>query len=158
MRKIIDMLCHQGRKKETDGRRTECPDKMGWEEFMEKCRKAELVVKALLDVELGPLEDRDEERFHIAPLNDLDEEYMNMFANPPMDNPARQGKMSYLRSDYHNRIRTIVNALDTEGINISSYVDMVLTDHFTRYGKQIDRLLQNCYEESRKQQKQWLPS
>ena len=44
----------------------------------------------------------------------------------------------------------IVNALNIEGVNISSYVDMVLTDHLMRYESQIDHLLHNCYGKSRK--------
>ena len=92
----------------------------------------------------------DDERFHIAPLGNLDEEYMNLFSNPPMDKPARRGKSAYLRDAYHERIRQIVNALNIEGVNISSYVDMVLTDHLMRYETQIDHLLHNCYGKSRK--------
>lgn len=92
----------------------------------------------------------DDERFHIAPLGNLDEEYMNLFSNPPMDKPARRGKLTYLRDAYHERIRQIVNALNIEGVNISSYVDMVLTDHLMRYESQIDHLLHNCYGKSRK--------
>ena len=92
----------------------------------------------------------DDERFHIAPLGNLYEEYMNLFSNPPMDKPARRGKSAYLRDAYHERIRQIVNALNIEGVNISSYVDMVLTDHLMRYESQIDHLLHNCYGKSRK--------
>ena len=103
-------------------------------------------------------DDIDDERFHIAPLGNLDEEYMNLFSNPPMDKPARRGKSAYLRDAYHERIRQIVNALNVEGVNISSYVDMVLTDHLMRYEDQIDHLLKNCSNESRKKLKQWLPS
>jgi len=89
--------------------------------------------------------DIDDQRFHIAPLGNLDEEYLNLFANPPMDKPARRGKSAYLRDAYHERIRQIVNALNIEGVNISTYVDMVLTDHLMRYEEQIDHLLHNCY-------------
>ena len=103
-------------------------------------------------------DDIDDERFHIAPLGNLDEEYLNLFANPSMDKPARRGKSAYLRDAYHERIRQIVNALNIEGVNISTYVDMVLTDHLMRYETQIDHLLNNCSNESRKKQKQWLPS
>ena len=92
----------------------------------------------------------DDERFHIAPLGNLDEEYMDLFSNPPMDKPVRRGKSAYLRDPYHERIRQIVNALNIEGVNISSYVDMVLTDHLMRYESQIDHLLHNCYGKSRK--------
>ena len=91
------------------------------------------------------IDDIDNQRFHIAPLGNLDEEYLNLFSNPPMDKPARRGKSAYLRDAYHERIRLIVNALNIEGVNISTYVDMVLTDHLMRYEDQIDHLLNNCY-------------
>ena len=100
----------------------------------------------------------DDERFHLAPLGNLDEEYMNLFSNPPMDKAARRGKSAYLRDAYHDRIRSIVNALNIEDVNISSYVDMVLTDHFMRYESQIDHLLQNNFNDTRKKHGKWQPS
>ena len=100
----------------------------------------------------------DDERFHLAPLGNLDEEYINLFSNPPMDKAARRGKSAYLRDAYHDRIRSIVNALNIEDVNISSYVDMVLTDHFMRYEAQIDRLLQNSFNDTRKKHDKWQPS
>ena len=59
---------------------------------------------------------------------------------------------------YHDRIRSIVNALNIEDVNISSYVDMVLTDHFMRYEAQIDRLLQNSFNDTRIKHSKWQPS
>jgi hypothetical protein len=100
----------------------------------------------------------DDERFHLAPLGNLDEEYMNLFSNPPMDKAVRRGKSAYLRDAYHDRIRSIVNALNIEDVNISSYVDMVLTDHFMRYESQIDHLLQNSFNDTRKKHGKWQPS
>lgn len=100
----------------------------------------------------------DDERFHLAPLGNLDEEYMNLFSNPPMDKAARRGKSAYLRDAYHDRICSIVNALNIEDVNISSYVDMVLTDHFMRYESQIDRLLQNSFNDTRIKHGKWQPS
>ena len=100
----------------------------------------------------------DDERFHLAPLGNLDEEYMNLFSNPPMDKAARRGKSAYLRDAYHDRIRSIVNALNIEDVNISSYVDMVLTDHFMRYESQIDHLLQNSFNDTCIKHGKWQPS
>ena len=158
MKKFIEILCRQGKKKVPDECRTDSLDKMDWDEFIDKCHKAEHVIKAILDVELNRFEEKEEVRFRMAPLDNLDEEYMNLFSNPPMDKPARRGKSAYLRDAYHERIRRIVNALDIEGVNISSYVDIVLTDHLMRYETQIDRLLQNSFNGNRKPQKQWLAS
>ena len=112
----------------------------------------------LIDMEIPHEDEMDEARFRLAPLDNLDEEYMNLFSNPPMDKPARRGKSAYLRDAYHERIRQIVNALNIEGVNISTYVDMVLTEHLMRYETQIDNLLQNCYGKTVKKKKQWQPS
>ena len=112
----------------------------------------------LIDMQTPNEDEMDEARFCLAPLDNLDEEYMNLFSNPPMDKPARRGKSAYLRDAYHERIRQIVNALNIEGVNISTYVDMVLTDHLIRYEAQIDNLLQNCYGKTVKKKKQWQPS
>lgn len=132
---------------------------MGWREDKAKKKAAANGGKAdLVEMEIPYKDDIDETRFQMAPLDNLDEEYMNLFSNPPMDKPARRGKSAYLRDAYHERIRRIVNALNIEGVNISSYVDMVLTDHLMRYETQIDRLLQNCYHGNRNSQKQWQTS
>ena len=117
-------------------------------------------VQDLIDMEIphNAVKADDDERFHLAPLGNLDEEYMNLFSNPPMDKAARRGKSAYLRDAYHDRIRSIVNALNIEDVNISSYVDMVLTDHFMRYESQIDHLLQNSFNDTRKKHGKWQPS
>ena len=128
-------------------------------DIMAKYELTYQLVKNLLETELSHYDEQEDiDRFHMASLSDKDEEFLNLFSNPPMDCAARRCKMSYLRPEYHNRIRAIVNALNMEGVNISSYVDMVLTDHFMRFGEQIDHLIQNCYRETYRQNKQWKPS
>lgn len=132
---------------------------IGWRKDKAKKEGAANGGKAdLTSMEIPHEDEMDEARFRLAPLDNLDEEYMNLFSNPPMDKPARRGKSAYLRDAYHERIRQIVNALNIEGVNISTYVDMVLTDHLMRYEKQIDNLLQNCYGKTVKKKKQWQPS
>ena len=132
---------------------------IGWRKDKAKKEGAANVGKAdLTSMEIPNEDEIDELRFQMTPLNNLDEEYMNLFSNPPMDKPARRGKSAYLRDAYHERIRQIVNALNIEGVNISTYVDMVLTDHLMRYETQIDNLLQNCYGKTVKKKKQWQPS
>ena len=131
---------------------------IGWRKDKAKKESAANGGKAdLTGMEIPHEDEMDEARFRLAPLDNLDEEYMNLFSNPPMDKPARRGKSAYLRDAYHERIRQIVNALNIEGVNISTYVDMVLTDHLMRYETQIDHLLHNCYGKSIKK-KQWQPS
>ena len=132
---------------------------IGWRKDKAKKEGAANGGKAdLIDMEIPHEDEMGEARFRLAPLDNLDEEYMNLFSNPPMDKPARRGKSAYLRDAYHERIRQIVNALNIEGVNISTYVDMVLTDHMMRYETQIDNLLQNCYGKTIKKKKQWQPS
>ena len=132
---------------------------IGWRKDKAKKEGAANGGKAdLTSMEIPHEDEMDEARFRLAPLDNLDEEYMNLFSNPPMDKPARRGKSAYLRDAYHERIRQIVNALNIEGVNISTYVDMVLTDHLMRYEMQIDNLLQNCYGKTVKKKKQWQPS
>ncbi len=132
---------------------------IGWRKDKAKKENAANSGKAdFIDLEIPHEDEMDEARFRLAPLDNLDEEYMNLFSNPPMDKPARRGKSAYLRDAYHERIRQIVNALNIEGVNISTYVDMVLTDHLMRYETQIDTLLQNCYGKTVKKKKQWQPS
>ena len=132
---------------------------IGWRKDKAKKEGAANGGKAdLTSMEIPHGDEMDESRFRLAPLDNLDEEYMNLFSNAPMDKPARRGKSAYLRDAYHERIRQIVNALNIEGVNISTYVDMVLTDHLMRYETQIDNLLQNCYGKTVKKKKQWQPS
>ena len=73
-------------------------------------------------------------------LVDVLGDYASIFANPPKRGMSRDSKLTYIRNDYHDRISRIVNILNVEGINISSYIDMVLTDHFLRYEKPINYL------------------
>lgn len=144
MKKIFECLGITRKKKST----VTGASKLTNEDYLDMLSKYEQTyrfVEHLLDARLNDKEDADGDgRFRIVPMSNLDEEYLNLFSNPPMDKPARRGKSAYLRDAYHERIRKIVNALNIEGVNISSYVDMVLTDHLMRYEDQIDHLLQNC--------------
>ena len=80
-------------------------------------------------------------------LMDVLGDYASIFANPPKRGMSRDSKLTYIRNDYHDRISRIVNILNVEGINISSYIDMVLTDHFLRYEKSINYLYRNGYHD-----------
>lgn len=43
---------------------------------------------------------------------------------------ARDGKMTYIRRDYHNRIRRIIRVIGHDRLSMSAYIDHVLTLHF----------------------------
>ena len=74
-------------------------------------------------------------------------DYAAILACPPVRGLSRNSKLTYIRKDYHDRISRIVNILNVDGINISSYIDMVLTDHFKRYENQINYLNRNgCHD------------
>lgn len=96
-------------------------------------------------------EDRQEAAFDKeADLEDFVDvlgDYAAILACPPARGLSRNSKLTYVRKDYHDRISRIVNILNVDGINISSYIDMVLTDHFKRYENQINYLNRNGYHD-----------
>jgi hypothetical protein len=51
--------------------------------------------------------------------------------------PARQGKQVYIRKDYHDRILKIIQVIGKNEVSIASYIDNVLTHHFTTYQNEI---------------------
>lgn len=52
--------------------------------------------------------------------------------------PARSGRMTYIRKDYHHIIANMIPLISDGTVSISSYIDHVLTEHFKQYGKVID--------------------
>jgi hypothetical protein len=50
---------------------------------------------------------------------------------------ARQGKQVYIRKDYHDRILKIIQVIGKNEVSIASYIDNVLTHHFTTYQNEI---------------------
>jgi hypothetical protein len=50
---------------------------------------------------------------------------------------ARQGKQVYIRKDYHDCILKIIQVIGKNEVSIASYIDNVLTHHFTTYQNEI---------------------
>ena len=59
---------------------------------------------------------------------------------------ARDGKMTYIRRDYHNRIRRIVRVIGHDRLSMSAYIDHVLTLHFGQSDEAIKSLYEKNYE------------
>ena len=60
--------------------------------------------------------------------------------------PASDGKMTYIRRDYHNRIRRIVRVIGHDRLSMSAYIDHVLTLHFGQSDEAIKSLYEKNYE------------
>ena len=59
---------------------------------------------------------------------------------------ARDGKMTYIRRDYHNRIRRIIRVIGHDRLSMSAYIDHVLTLHFGQSDEAIKSLYEKNYE------------
>lgn len=53
------------------------------------------------------------------------------------ENPARSGKMTYIRKEYHETIMRLVSVMERDDMSLSGYIDHVLTEHFQKYGEVI---------------------
>lgn len=114
-------------------------------------RPADAMPSGHVTINFKEPEDRPEAAFgkdaELEDFVDVLGEYAAILACPPARGLSRNSKLTYIRKDYHDRISRIVNILNVDGINISSYLDMVLTDHFNRYEKQINYLYRNGYRD-----------
>lgn len=61
--------------------------------------------------------------------NSLRCDYTEKFMRPT-EFPARSGKMTYIRKDYHHIIANMIPVISNGTMSISSYIDHVLTEHF----------------------------
>ena len=66
----------------------------------------------------------------------LMEEYQERYIRRS-ENPARSGKMTYIRKEYHETIMRLVSVMGRDDMSISGYIDHVLTEHFQKYGEVI---------------------
>lgn len=60
---------------------------------------------------------------------------------------ARQGKLVYIRKEYHERIQRIANNIGKGEISLFDYVDNVLTEHFATH-REIITTLYNEHDRS----------
>ena len=53
---------------------------------------------------------------------------------------TRDGKMSYIRKEFHDRIVKIVQVIGDNEVTLSGYIDNILEHHFKTYEGEIIRL------------------
>ena len=56
------------------------------------------------------------------------------------DTVARQGKLVYVRREYHERIRRIARVIGGADVTLFSYIDNVLAEHFASHKEVIASL------------------
>ena len=66
---------------------------------------------------------------------------------PPMKTVARQGKMVYMRPEYHERIQRIISVIGNNQLNISTYIDNILAYHFEEFEEPIRTLYSKNYHD-----------
>ena len=71
-----------------------------------------------------------------TPKNEVMDEYQERYIRRS-ENPARSGKMTYIRKEYHETIMRLVSVINREDMSLSGYIDHVLTEHFQKYGEVI---------------------
>ena len=58
---------------------------------------------------------------------------------------AREGKMAYVRPEYHERIMRITRVIGHDRLTLSAYIDHVLTHHFNQCEDAIKSLYARNY-------------
>lgn len=72
---------------------------------------------------------------------DKKDEYLRDYIKTPvLEGMSREGKLVYVRPDYHERIVRIVGVIGEGRVNISTYLNNVLAEHFKQHGDTIKEL------------------
>ena len=82
--------------------------------------------------------------------NTLEEdEYLKSFIDTPtLTMIARQGKLAYLTPQNHQRILKVIGVIGHNRVNIATYLNRIVSDHFDRNDAVIKSLLEkNFFEE-----------
>ena len=82
--------------------------------------------------------------------NTLEEdEYLKSFIDTPtLAMIARQGKLAYLTPQNHQRILKVIGVIGHNQVNIATYLNRIVSDHFDRNDAVIKSLLEkNFFEE-----------
>lgn len=74
-----------------------------------------------------------------------EEEYKRLFIRESGIR-ARDGKMAYVRREYHDRIMRIIRVIGHDRLSMSAYIDHVLTLHFEQCGEAIKSLYEKNYD------------
>jgi len=74
--------------------------------------------------------------------------YLESFIEtPPMAMIARNGKLAYLTPRNHQRIQKVISVIGHNQVNIATYLNRIVSDHFDRNDVVIKSLLEKGYSE-----------
>lgn len=73
-----------------------------------------------------------------------EKDYERLFIRDP-EVKAREGKMAYVRPEYHERIMCITRVIGHDRLTLSAYIDHVLTHHFNQCEDAIKSLYARNY-------------
>ena len=78
-----------------------------------------------------------------------EDEYLKSFIDTPtLAMIARQGKLAYLTPQNHQRILKLIGVIGHNQVNIATYLNRIVSDHFDRNDTVIKSLLEkNFFEE-----------
>ena len=81
--------------------------------------------------------------------NTLEEDaYLESFIEtPPLAMIARNGKLAYLTPRNHQRIQKVISVIGHNQVNIATYLNRIVCDHFDRNDAVIKSLLEKGYSE-----------
>ena len=69
-----------------------------------------------------------------------EKDYLRLFIREP-EVKAREGKMAYVRPEFHDRIMRITRVIGHDRLSLSAYIDHVLAHHF----KQCEEAIKSEY-------------
>lgn len=69
-----------------------------------------------------------------------EKDYLRLFIREP-EVKAREGKMAYVRPEFHDRIMRITRVIGHDRLSLSAYIDHVLAHHF----KQCEDAIKSLY-------------
>ena len=72
-----------------------------------------------------------------------EKDYLRLFIREP-EVKAREGKMAYVRPEYHDRIMRITRVIGHDRLSLSAYIDHVLAHHF----KQCEDAIKSLYAQN----------
>ena len=75
-----------------------------------------------------------------------EDEYLELFIRHAAT-AARDGKLTYVRREYHDRIMKIIQVIGKNGLSLAGYIDHVLTQHFEKYEEAVKKLYKKNYED-----------
>ena len=72
-----------------------------------------------------------------------EKDYLRLFIREP-EVKAREGKMAYVRPEFHDRIMRITRVIGHDRLSLSAYIDHVLAHHF----KQCEDAIKSLYAQN----------